>query len=312
MHLAALANLFNGLDPSQIVNSRFRQVLLSAVARLDVPNTIWRLNPPLLKPSLYELLRARDQRNAELQSLDDAAVHAFESLHAIMGQFSGIYADWLRGTLPCSDVAASMLGILEDLNMWHRSLPRDLQLPENSNNSNTAPVTPKSPLQCTLLVHYLSSKLFALYVLNPDCATPGDTAYPFCHQIARDICTLIDGLGPPEKRNFIRFRGDVGMILPLSIASMFLHTDAELKWACHWARHAKHEGMWCGRRRSMIMEAWGRCQRENTSIRPMHTMIGPDNIHWKPGKSLNVCIMTHDRFEGSSQAVEMYRIDEEE
>lgn len=309
MHLAALANLFNGLDPSQIAHSRFRQVLLSAVARLDVPNTIWRLNPPLLNRSLYELLRSRGQRNAEPQSLDDAAVRAFESLHAIMGQFAGIYADWLRGVLACSEVAAYMLAILEDLDLWHRSLPRDLQL---SDGINAASATPKTPLQCTLLVHYLSSKLFALYVLNPDCSAPGDTAYPFCHQIARNICTLIDGLGPPERRNFTRFRGDVGMILPLSIASMFLHTDAELRWARHWARHAKHEGMWCGRRRSMIMAAWARCQRENTSIRPMHTMIGPDNLHWKPGKSLNVCIMTHDKFEGRTQAVEMYSINEEE
>jgi hypothetical protein len=44
----------------------------------------------------------------------------------------------------------------------------------------------------------------------------------------------------------------------------------------------------------------------------MHTMIGPDNIHWKPGKSLNICIMTRDKFEGRAQAVEMYIINEEE
>lgn len=309
MHLVALANLLNSLEPSQIANSRFRQVLLSAVARLDVPNTIWTLNPPLLNRSCYELLRARSQRNSEPQDTDDAAVNAFEGLHAIMGQFACIYADWHRGILPCSDVAASMLGILEDLNSWHRSLPCNLQL---SDDINAGSVIPKTPLQCTLLVHYLSTKLFALYVLNPDCSSPDDAAYPFCHQIALKICTLIDGLGPPERRNCSRFRGDVGMILPLSIASMFLHRDAELRWACRWARQAKHEGMWCGRRRSMIMEAWGRCQRENSSIRPIHTMIGPDNIHWKPGKSLNVCIMTHDKLEGRHQAVAMYSINEEE
>lgn len=307
MHLAALANLFNTLDHSQITGSRFRLILLSAVARLDVPNTIWTLNPPLLNRSLYQLLRTRSQRESRSRSMDNTAVYAFEGLHAIMGHFACIYADWLRGILPCSDVAASMLGILEDLNLWHRSLPRELQLSEDI---NAASASLKTPLQCTLLVHYLSSKLFALYVLNPDCSAPEDTAYPYCHQIALDICTLIDGLGPPERRNCTRFRGDVGMLLPLSIASMFLHEDAELRWACHWARHAKHEGMWCGRRRSMIMEAWRRCQRENTSIRPMHTMIGPDNINWKPGKSLNVCIMTHDRLEGRTQAVAMYSINE--
>lgn len=263
----------------------------------------------MLNPSLYELLRARGQRNAECQTVDEAAVHAFESLHAIMGQFACIYADWLRGILREFDVAASMLGILEDLNLWHMSLPRVLQFSEDI---NAASATPKTPLHCTLLVHYLSSKLFALHVLNADCSGTDDTAYPMCHQIARNICTLIDDLGPPERRNFSRSRGDVGLMLPLSIASMFLHTDAELRWACNWVRHAKHEGMWCGRRRSMIMEAWARCQRENTFIRPMHTMIGPDNIHWKPGKSFNACIMTHDKLEGRSQAVQIYSINEEE
>lgn len=274
-----------------------------------MPNTIWRLNPLLLSRQFYDLLRARNQSHEETQSLDEAAILAFDGLHAIMAQFAAIYADWLRGSLSSLGVSAWMLHILDELAIWHSSLPHGLQW---SDIHVTNPPPPKSSLQRTLLVHYLSSKLFALYVLNPDCAVPGDATYKFCHRIAQTICTLINGLGPPEKRNSTRFRGDVGVILPLSIASMFLRTDAERKWACHWARHANHEGMWCGRRRSMIMGAWGRCQEENMSTHPVHTLVGADNIYWKPGKYLNVCIMTHDISEGLAQAVEVYCVNEDE
>lgn len=272
-----------------------------------MPNTIWNLNPPLLSRQLYTLIQFPDGAYAE-DDLEDAAVLAFHRLHVIMAQFAEVYADWLHGSAEAS-VQTHMAAILGELDRWHSNLPLGLQLSESDTADASSP--PKTTLQSTLLIHYLSMKLFALHVLNPDCAMPHDPSYPFCRGLALKVCSLIASLGSPAKRNSASFRGDVGVILPLSIVSMFLRADAERAWICDWVRQVKYEGMWCGRRRAMIIEAWGKCERElmNCVGRPLHTMVGEDNIYWKPGEGLNVCIMTYDPVEDRRSTVQIY-IDE--
>lgn len=72
--------------------SRFQRRLICALARLDVPNTIWNLNPPLLSRQLYALMQFADGAYTD-DDLKDAAVLAFHRLHVIMAQFAEVYAD---------------------------------------------------------------------------------------------------------------------------------------------------------------------------------------------------------------------------
>lgn len=307
VHLETLTHLISSLDTAKAFDSRFQRRLILAVTRLEVPNMLWTLHPPLLEPQLYEQMLFPNQPYPE-DDMEEAAVLAFHRLHVIMAGFAIPYADWLRGGLITSEVRGCMADILEQLDEWVCNLPLALQ--SLGDPSSLTPY-PRSPLQTTVFIHYLSSKLFAMHVLNPNCTVPGDSAYQFCRKVSLDICRLIADLGPPEKRSTVSFRGDVGVILPLSIVSMFLREEAERAWICQWTRRVDQEGMWCGRRRGMIIEAWARCAQEHDLARPFYTMVGQDNIHWKPGQGLNVSIMTYDPSRDWRSSVQVYIDDED-
>ncbi|KAJ5619251.1 hypothetical protein N7510_003235 [Penicillium lagena] len=307
VHLQILTHLITSLDGARAFDSRFRRRLILATARLEVPNMLWTLHPPILGSRLYEQMLFSYQPYPE-DDMEDAAVLAFHRLHVIMARFAIPYADWMRGGLTRSAVRACMADILEQLKEWHYNLPFPLQRLGNPSSLTTRP---RTPLQTTLFIHYLSTKLFVMHVLDPNCSVPGDSAYQFCREVSWDICRLVADLGPPEKRSTASFRGDVGVILPLAVVSMFLREEAERAWICQWARRVDQEGMWCGRRRSMIIEAWAICAQEHSLALPFHTMVGQDNIHWKPGQKLKVSIMTYDAAQDWRSSVEVYMDDED-
>lgn len=290
--------MIHDLGPSSLWRTRFGQRLICAVARIDVPNTIWQLNPPLLDPKAYELLQFED-RTYDEEDLEEAAILAFNRLHALMAGFANVYSTWLRGSSTSSAMQSSMEAILGKLEEWHTGLPSDLQCVPGVQRRRT-------PLQSTVLIHYLSTKLFATHVLSPNCSLPDNEANPYCRWLALQICSLVNDLGPTQNCRFGQFRGDVGIILPLSIVSMFLNTPAERAWISGWLRELNHEGIWCGWRRSMIIEAWGKCEQAAALARPLHTMIGDDNINWKPGMGFNVRILTITTLENRWVPVQFY------
>lgn len=292
------------LRPSGLWSTRFGQRLICAVARIDVPNTIWQLNPPLLDPKVHELLQFRDKTYDE-EDLEEAAILAFNRLHALMAGFADIYSTWLHESSTPFAIRSSMEILLKRFEEWHADLPSALQWVPGVRRRRT-------PLQSTVLIHYLSTKLFATHVLNPTCSLPDDETYPFCRWLALQTCSLINDLGPPQKRRVGQFRGDVGIILPLSVVSMFLREPAERDWISSWLREVNHEGIWCGLRRSMIVEAWGKCEQVTSSARPLHTMIGDDNINWKPGKGFNVRILTINAVDNQKVPVQFYMEHEEQ
>lgn len=269
---------------------------------------LWNLNPSLLRPHFYEMMRFPDQVYPEDDS-EQAAVLAFHCLHVIMAQFATVYGNWLRGSSTTLEIQTSMADIFDQLECWHCSLPLALQLFGDDFFTTGSPR--RSSLHSTLLIHYLSTKLFAMHTIDPSCTNPVNPKFELCRQLALQICSLINGLGPPESRNSAAFRGDVGVILPLSVASMFVTSDDERAWICQWARRANHEGMWCGRRRGMIVEAWARYEREYSSVlRPFYTMVGQGNIFWRPGDGLNVCIMTYNPVLDERSSVQLYMDDQ--
>lgn len=292
-----MCNIILDLCPYGLWDTRFGQRLICAVARLDAPNTIWQLNPLLLDAKVYELLQFENKPYDEA-NLEEATILAFNRLHVLMASFAEIYSTWLCGSATPSVIQFHMETVLRRLEEWHAELPSALQWVPGAEQK-------MPPLQSTLLIHYLSTKLFAIHVLNPACSLPDNEANPFCRWLALQICSFINNLGPPQNRRLAHFRGDVGIILPLSIVSMFLKTSIERSWISGWLKEINHEGIWCGLRRSMIVEAWGKCEQA-ASARPLHTMIGDDNINWKPGKGFNVRILATSTVDTKCFPVQFY------